>query len=210
MSFSIVEHIHAQYPVLLTQNSEASNYQFVVHVIAALRAHHYQAYHVCKTAGEGQYVPPGFQPRTVIGLDGKGYTCTGVSYDAIWSEGAIFDVIGGAANHPIPGRPAWNIIPQEHWRPNNPPLLVDNIPVVPKPDPKPPVTDAYPGDEVFDQIGVALFADYGLAGQPPNPQMGRWIGRIVWDWLAKNEQTIEGSVTKHRASWRTILGLPPL
>lgn len=68
----------------------------------------------------------------------------------------------------------------------------------------------YPGDEVFDLIGVKLFADYALAANPPNALMGRWFGRTIYDWLAKNEPTLDASVTKHRAEWRKILGLPPL
>jgi hypothetical protein len=63
---------------------------------------------------------------------------------------------------------------------------------------------------VFDEVGTILFADYANAGQAPNPQMGRWFGRTIYDWLAKNEPTLAASITKHRREWRALLGLPPL
>ena len=68
--------------------------------------------------------------------------------------------------------------------------------------------EPYPGDPVFDSVGAVLFADYAEAGQAPNPQMGRWFGRTIYDWLAKNEPTLNASIVKHRKEWRSILGLP--
>jgi hypothetical protein len=76
------------------------------------------------------------------------------------------------------------------------------------PDPTPPALQPYPGDPVFDQIGDALFYDYALAAQPPNPGMGRWLGRTVYDYLAG--MPIADSIKKHRAEWRAALGLSPL
>jgi hypothetical protein len=74
------------------------------------------------------------------------------------------------------------------------------------PTPPAPSLPTYPGDEVFDQIGVALFADYARAGQPPNPGMGRWFGRTTFDYLAG--MPMEQSLAKHRAEWKAALGLP--
>ncbi len=75
---------------------------------------------------------------------------------------------------------------------------------------EPPTYPPYPGDAVFDAVGVVLFADYAQAEQAPNPQMGRWFGRVTYDWLAKVEPTLEASIVKHRREWRAILGLQPL
>lgn len=84
----------------------------------------------------------------------------------------------------------------------------------PGPDPTPipptPTYPPYPGDPVFDAVGVALFADYSEAGQSPNPEMGRWFGRTIYDWLAKVVPTLDASIAKHRAEWRAVLGLPAL
>ena len=74
-------------------------------------------------------------------------------------------------------------------------------PPVPQPSLPP-----YPGDPVFDEIGVVLFADYALAGQAPNPGMGRWFGRTTYDYLAG--MPMADSIAKHRAEWRAVLGLP--
>lgn len=74
--------------------------------------------------------------------------------------------------------------------------------------PPAPVYPPYPGDHVFDQVGDVLFADYAAAGNPPNPQMGRWFGRTIYDWLAAVTPTLEASIEKHRKEWREILGLP--
>lgn len=210
MSLEIVRSVNQQYPVLLQQNVNATCYQFVVHVIAALRAAGHQAYHVCKTAGEGQYTPPGFAPRPVKGLDGNIYTITGVSHDALWCDGQQFDTVAQGNDSPdpigMPGIPVWNAIPQQHWRPQNPPLVNDGP--VPVPPPPPPQHEPYPGDAAFDALGAALFADYAQAGNAPNAQMGRWFGRTVYDWLAKNEPSLDASIAKHRKEWRALLGLP--
>ena len=79
--------------------------------------------------------------------------------------------------------------------------------------PRPPVRKPYPGDPVWDEVGVMLFADYARAGQAPNPQMGRWFGRTIWDATEGDESglvlTVQQSIDKHRKEWRAILGLPP-
>lgn len=80
------------------------------------------------------------------------------------------------------------------------------------PEPPEPDSKPYPGDPVWDAVGEALFADYARAGQAPNPQMGRWFGRTIWD-ATEGDATgtvlsIEASIEKHRKEWRAILGLP--
>ena len=42
----------------------------------------------------------------------------------------------------------------------------------------------YPGDQYGTIIGDVLFADYAEAGQAPNPGMGVWFLRTVYDYLA--------------------------
>ena len=120
----------------------------------------------------------------------------------------------------MPSRDAWDCIPgagSDGYRFEADSIgvlpAVQNVyaPVLPSgsaPPPIPPVPTLppYPGDPVFDQIGVALFADYGRAGQPPNPGMGRWFGRTTYDYLAGMPMT--DSIAKHRAEWRAALGLP--
>ena len=87
------------------------------------------------------------------------------------------------------------------------PTVPGCVPPGPTPIP-PPQTPPYPGDPVFDAVGVALFADYAEAGQAPNAEMGRWFGRTIYDWIAKVVPTLDASIVKHRAEWRAALGLP--
>lgn len=119
------------------------------------------------------------------------------------------DIIGGAEG------PNAAII----WGDATPATIAANVPggwiktAGSVPTPQPPVTP-YPGDAVWDAVGVVLFADYAAAGQVPNPQMGRWFGRTIWDATEGDAAgvvlTVEASITKHRAEWRAVLGLPPL
>jgi hypothetical protein len=111
----------------------------------------------------------------------------------------VIDVIGAAGS---PGAyPTWQVFDNLP----GPGAWVKPTPVV-APQPPQPTLPPYPGDPVFDQIGVALFADYALAGQPPNPGMGRWFGRTVYDYLAG--MPMEQSIATHRAEWKAALGLP--
>ena len=64
----------------------------------------------------------------------------------------------------------------------------------------------YPGDQYGTIIGEVLFADYGEAGQSPNPGMGVWFLRTTYDYLAG--LPLEVSIAKHRIEWRLALGLP--
>lgn len=78
---------------------------------------------------------------------------------------------------------------------------------------KPPVVVSYPpyppNESDVDGAGVALFADFGQAGQPPNPQMFRFAFRVAYSWLTKEVADLPASVAKHRREWRALLGLPP-
>lgn len=210
MSLTIARKVHDKYPHLLTRNTGADCHQFTLHLIEELRAHNFLAFLMCKTAGEGQYVPFGFQPREVTGFDGKTYICTGVSHDAIWCDGRQFDTIQNAndGNEPFgsPGVPVWNAIPEHYWRPQNPPLKSAPVVITP-PSSYPPYP---PNESDVDGAGVALFADFGLAGQAPNPQMFRFAFRVAFSWLTKETPDLPASVAKHRKEWRALLGLPPL
>lgn len=208
MSLTIARRVHDKYPHLLQRNTGADCHQFTQHLIEELRAANHIAFLMCKTAGEGQYIPFGFLPREVKGFDGKTYICTGVSHDAIWCDGRQFDTIGNANDgpdpFPTPGVPVWNPIPEQFWRPNNPPLKSDPVVV------QPPLYPPYPPNESdVDGAGVALFADFGQAGQPPNPQMFRFAFRVAYSWLTKEVSDLPSSVAKHRKEWRALLGLPP-
>lgn len=165
---------------------------------------------MCKSPGEGQYTPPGFETRFVIGLDGKPYACSGVSHDAIWSDGKQFDTIGSANEHDRPifrrqgepnwsfdpadgpqitARPTWDGIPREHWRANNPPLPTGvAVPGVPTPGPvQPPSVIRFPsygeiGDDAFfrKEIGVPLQADVTHAGETLNDGSTIWSSRASY------------------------------
>lgn len=76
-----------------------------------------------------------------------------------------------------------------------------------------PGGNPYPGDDVWDAVGVKLFADYGAAGVYPNPQMGRWFGRTIWDATEGDASgkvwTVPDSIAKHQGEWRAVLPTPP-
>jgi len=116
----------------------------------------------------------------------------------------VVDVIGSAG---IPSQyPTWSVYN----------TLVEgsgaNVDPSASAPPTPPVVKPYPGDAIWDAVGVTLFADYAEAGQAPNPQMGRWFGRTIWDATEGDETglvlTVEASIKKHRVEWRRGLGLP--
>lgn len=183
--------------------------------------------------GSGKYTPPGFQPFTVKlpREDGQlqEVTITAVSMDACWHmpSGTQIKVIVNSTDGEIAeggsGKPArLDSYPIEEfkdgkrqYRWHNPPVsqtLVNGgqpVPLPPPPQaPQAPTThDPYPGDAVFDSVGAILFADYAEAGRGPDSQMGRWFGRVIYDWIAKVTPSLEASITKHRAEWRAALGL---
>ena len=210
MSREIVHEVNQKYPEYLQQNVGESCHWFTQRLIEHLRAAGHQAFLMCKTRGEGQYVPRGFVPRDVIGLDGKTYTCTGVSHDAIWCDGKQYDTIGSANDNDEPiygkstdpfwsfnpadgpkivGSPVWNAVPPEFWRSNNPPLKLEPIisPPLPPLPPLPPKPSAFPsyedlgGDAFFRaMIGVPLQADMLMAGQQLNDGSSVWFSRLTY------------------------------
>jgi hypothetical protein len=223
MSLEIVRSVTRDYPELVRTNLGSSCWKHTGIVIQRLRAAGHSAYFVCKTAGEGQYHPPGFKDQWITGTDGLRYLCTGVSHDAIYWNGVQVDTLAKANDSeepifesdgsPMIAIPVWNVIAKEHYRPNNPPLLIDDFNVPPPPQPPQPPAPAYPPypmpEDAVDGAGVALFADFAQAGQPPNPQMFRFAFRAAYSWLTKEVPSLDASVAKHRKEWRAILGLPP-
>lgn len=202
MSLEIVRQVSREYPELLQANLGRTCYQHTVYVILALEAAGHQASLMAKSPGEGQYTPPGFQPRTVTGLDGKPYPCSGVSHDAIWCDGKQFDTLGSANEHDQPiyrkstdpfwsfdpndgpqiiAVPIWNEIPRANWRANNPPMTEA---VTPIPQPQPIVL---PGREEMMNAGKWLDRYYrapeglqrpnGLSinGGPDWEGVGAWL-----------------------------------
>ncbi len=149
MSLELSRQVDREHPDLLATNINATCYQHAVNLIALLRSLGHTAQLICKTAGEGQYTPPGFVPFDTVGLDGKGCHVTGVSHDAIWCNGLQFDTIGQGNDSPEPifwpdgarirGVPIWAPIAKVHWRNHNPPLLIDSIPPRQAPEPERPV-----------------------------------------------------------------------
>jgi hypothetical protein len=154
-----------------------------------------------------------------FGLNGKRGNPSDISDDVVNYKGegpghdptnnntpiTVIDVIGAAGSPNA--YPTWQVFdnlpgPGAWVSPTASPVS----PSVPPPAPA-PVLPGYPGDEVFDQIGAQLFADYAEAGQSPNAGMSRWFGRTTHDYLAGMSMT--QSLAKHRAEWRAALGLPP-
>lgn len=233
MSLDLARQIDAQYPALLQTNIASTCSQFADYLVAALRAQGHEAYRMCKSPGEGQYTPPGFVPRDVIGIDGKTYRCSGISHDAIWCNGKQYDTIGQGndSDHPIfhpdgspmRGVPTWNAIPPQFWRPNNPPLKEGAVTPGPVPPPHVCPTLKVPsyaelGDDAFFRamIGVPLQADYTMAGQQLNDGAAVWFSRATYRlmaaFIAAQGQPINPSAEVRivRNEWRQILGLPPV
>lgn len=231
MSREVVREVNARQPQLLQANIGATCHQFTLRVIDALRAAGHQAHLMCKSPGEGQYVPPGFAPRPVVGLDGATYQCSGVSHDAIWSDGQQFDTIASANDGERPifdsngaqivGQPVWNPIPPNFWRPNNPPLkdgapTPSPLPPSPlPPSPLPPQSPQYPSYEECggDAGGVAisrqLEADYRRAGRAGlDGDSGLWHQRVCYDLLTRKVPTVQEAIVKHRQAWCDALGIP--
>ena len=214
--FTVVQQTASAFPRLLIENTYESCLEFTQRVLMASGDPAWG--HVGKTKSESQSVPAGFTPIAVqiIRADGQRETIqiTGVSHDAIFHKpsNTIVDILGKAAansdaNPAIHGSavPQWNEIASELNRITNP--WIAAIAVQEEAQPVTPSQQvSYPGDEVFDQIGVMLFADYALARQSPNPQMGRWFGRTVFDYVS-GAMTLEESIVKHRAEWKNALGL---
>lgn len=194
MSLEIVRHVHAQHPELLAENLGRTCHQFTLHVIDQLRAADHFAFLMCKTRGEGQYIPLGFQPRDVIGLDGKTYRCTGVSHDAIWCDGKQFDTIIAAneSDHPlivdgkrVHASPTWHEIPERYWRPQNPPLRQSNT-TIPTPGTNEPTLGVMPKGEAFAALQAlnAFYAAPEGLQRPGGLTLPDRDGRMVADMEA--------------------------
>lgn len=226
MSLEIVRHVHAKYPHLLAENLVSTCNRFKEHVIEHLRAANFLAFSMCKTQGESQYVPPGFVPRDVVGLDSKTYRCTGVSHDAIWCDGKQVDLIASAndEDHPliIDGRrvhasPVWHEIPEQYWRPNNPPLRERNTTVPPPPVPARPeplskaeaymalqaLNGFYQAQEGLQRPGGLVIPDAEGRSVADMQAIAQWFYQLVIDRVS-----LEDVFTQIRSSheWRSKHG----
>jgi len=148
-----------------------------------------------------------------FGLNGKRGNPDDLSNDALCFKGegpdhlvdgtpaTVIDVIGAAGT---PGAVAqWAIVSKIDTPIKTAWIQPGDVPV--RPAPPAPSLPAYPGDAMFDKVGALLFADYAQAGRVPDPQVGRWFGRTIYDYLAG--MTLDDSIKKHRAEWRSALGL---
>lgn len=219
MSLAIARQINAEFPEYLLKNIGESCHWYTVKLIERLRADGRQAYHICKTHGEGQYTPPGFQPRTVIGLDGKPYVCTGVSHDAIWCDDEQVDTAARAndsdepitdsnGNH-LTAVPVWNVIPKEFWRAHNPPLKTGAV-VVNPPAPKPQESAfPYPDENTHGlafQAGVKRA--YNDAGRPfPDPNDSDAFRHFIRLGYSFRVMPPQQAIDKHLAELRAQLGV---
>lgn len=200
MSLEIVRAVAREFPELRTENLGSTCWQHTVYVIDRLRKAGHDVAHIAKTAGEGQYTPPGFQPRVVAGLDGKPYTITGVSHDAIWCDGKQYDTLAKANDSQTPifepdGRPmiaipVWNEIPREYWRPNNPPLP----PIAaPTPTPQPEPSKVLPKALAYAEL-KALDAFYRAPEGLQRPEglgdveaIAQWFYQLVIEGISREQ-----------------------
>lgn len=143
-----------------------------------------------------------------LSADAINFLCDRADSEGRTPEGfpcAVIDVIGDAGL-PI-AKPAWSVFTTK-IEGSGAPVDPNASAPVPAPAHKP-----YPGDPVWDAVGEALFADYALAKEAPNPQMGRWFGRTIWDATEGDENgkvwTVPDSIKKHRGEWRDTLPRPP-
>lgn len=130
---SCVREVAAKYPALLVTNTYESCLEFTRHVLAALGP---EWGHVGKSAGEGQFTPPGFVAFTYTAPDGQVFRITGVSHDAIKNRatGQVVDLLGNASANSDPdasihgvAMPMWSTIPEKDWRVSNP--FVEAMPI---------------------------------------------------------------------------------
>lgn len=234
---TLVRQVAAEHPDLLRSNTNATCFRFVQYVLERANDQRWGHVAKTRGEGQftpPEFVPRDLtgrdgQAARVTGVSHDAiYFCAnpihdrigvvvGCGYsDADWQV----DLLGNGNDGPdplgSPARPQWSVIPPQFYRANNPWLQA----LAPSGGSPPPIcptcptcqvctpTPGYAGDEVFDAIAVKLFADYAEAGQAPNDGMGRWFGRVVYDWIAGVTKTLDESITKHRAEWRAILGLP--
>ncbi len=234
MSREIVRQVNAQHPQLLQTNIGATCHQFTLRVVEALRAEGHQAFLMCKSPGEGQYVPPGFQPRSVVGLDGRTYQCSGVSHDAIWSDGQQFDTIGSANDGDQPDLRNPRTARDRAVR--TPGVECDRVePLAPEQsaaegrrtdahtltsntltsNTSASTTAVFPsyeecgGDAAGAAISRQLEADYKRAGRAGlDGDSGLWHQRVCYDFLTRKVPTVQEAIAKHRKAWCDALGIP--
>lgn len=228
MSLEIVRQVSRENPDLLATNLGRTCYRHTSLLIDKLRAAGHEAYFVCKSPGEGQYTPPGFQGQPVTGLDGKEYQCSGVSHDAIWCDGKQFDTLGSANEHDRPiykkqtepfwsfessdgpqivASPTWNAVPQQDWRANNPPLKDAGTPnPVPQP-PVPPQTLKLPdyaqlGDDPFfvGKVGAFVAEEMGTpkCNNCGSNDIAGGMNAGSASWIARTVHSIMVAFVKHR------------
>lgn len=216
------------HPDLKVTNTRASCFHLLAMIAKAAGPDYAFIGKTANMDGEGKFTPAGFSPLTLELLRDDGekqvVTIVALSMDALWylpTMRQVKVIVNSTDGEPGgAGKPArldcYDIEPigpdgKRQYRWHNPPIaqsVLGQTPDAPKPLPPPlPAQEPYPGDAVFDALGEALFADYAAAGQQPNAQMGRWFGRTVYDWLAKNEPTLKASIDKHQREWRGLLGL---
>lgn len=195
--------VDAARPELLRKNTHESCGQFL--------------YFACLALNNGTHEPWGLlsKERSENGVTWPNDVRT--SHDAIIHKGTqeVFDIISSAGAG-SPTTPSWTG-PQPK-RPHNVWTPLSAVPApgggAPKPpQPVPPPAPSYPPypptESDVDGAGVALFADFAQAGQPPNPQMFRLAFRVAYSWLTQESASLPASVAKHRAEWRKLLGLQP-
>lgn len=122
-------------------------------------------------------------------------------------QSVAVDFIGGSGGaNPQPG---WIVHPPAYSKADG--LHPDEHGLNAKPPASPPcVFPPYPQPEAaLDGAGIALFVDFAEAQQQPNQAMFRFAFRVAYDWLAKNVDTLDASIAKHRREWRGLLGLKP-
>ena len=152
----------------------------------------------------------------LFGLNGKRGNPDDMSWDAVnWRGSAtdppnVIDVVAGAGgSNP---QPSWQVTNTTGaWIDPRTKNTYYNYGTgggnPPKPIPPPaPKYPPYPGDAAGNAVGQILFSDYERAGQAPNPGMGTWFNRVMYDALTG--MGYEESVKKHRVEWCSALGIP--
>lgn len=69
-----------------------------------------------------------------------------------------------------------------------------------------PSYEAVGGDAAGNKIGAYLFHDYERKPEAPNAGMVIWAYRCCYDAIAGMD--VDASITKHRAEWCAVLGIP--
>ncbi len=154
---------------------------FVQKVLAALNNPEWG--HVAKTAGEGQYTPPGFEPRTV-----DGHRITGFAEDAIFHRGAHRQVDIALGNQSGGEWVWWGVIDPANYRSNNP--WMPRVPlegVIDPPPTPPPPTDL---SAVMNRVTALEEENVRLTNEL------REQGELHWRHIQALEQRPSGGLTE--------------